>query len=352
MNIKVSVKRKSFSLDIDIDIPQNGITMIYGPSGSGKTTLLRAIAGLEKNINGFIKIGNTVWQDENIYLPVHKRSQGFVFQEPSLFPHLNVKDNIEYGLKRVFELDKSTLMNKCIDLLNIRSLLGRMPEKLSGGEKQRVAIARAISCSPRILLMDEPLSSLDSSHKKEIMPYLESLNDNLEIPIIYVSHSPDEVIRLSDYLVYVEKGLVIDHGPISDILSNPRFSFSQGDSAKSLIIGQVIDYDEKFNLTYIKFSGGTILVASNSLSNGSSVRLSIRARDVSITKNRQSDTSILNILPAKIKNITSDGNSQVMVTCKIGNNLLLSRITKKSAHLLNLKDGDNVFAQIKTVALL
>ena len=243
-------------------------------------------------------------------------------------------------------------MNKCIDLLNIRSLLGRMPEKLSGGEKQRVAIARAISCSPRILLMDEPLSSLDSSHKKEIMPYLESLNDNLEIPIIYVSHSPDEVIRLSDYLVYVEKGLVIDHGPISDILSNPRFSFSQGDSAKSLIIGQVIDYDEKFNLTYIKFSGGTILVASNSLSNGSSVRLSIRARDVSITKNRQSDTSILNILPAKIKNITSDGNSQVMVTCKIGNNLLLSRITKKSAHLLNLKDGDNVFAQIKTVALL
>ena len=352
MRIKVLVEKDGFNLNIDIDIPDNGVTMVYGPSGAGKTTLLRSIAGLEKNIDGLIKVGDSVWQDDNICLPVHSRSLGFVFQDPSLFPHLSVKDNIEYGLKRAPGLENNNLMDRSIELLNIGSLLGRMPEQLSGGEKQRIAIARAISCSPKILLMDEPLSSLDSSHKKEIMPYLESLNDNLEIPIVYVSHSSDEVIRLSDYLIYLDRGLVIDQGSISEMLSNPELPFSQGDNAKSLIKGSVKQHDEKFNLTYIEFSGGIISVASESLSIGRSVRLSVGARDVSITRDHQSDTSILNIFPARIEKIVSDGNAQVMVRCRIGQGMLLSRITRKSAHLLNLREGDNVFAQIKSVALL
>ncbi len=352
MRIKVFVERGDFNLNVDIDIPENGVTMVYGPSGAGKTTLLRSIAGLEKNINGLIKVGDSVWQDDNICLPVHSRSLGFVFQDPSLFPHLSAKDNIEYGLKRSPRSENNKLMGRSIELLGIGSLLSRMPEQLSGGENQRIAIARAISCSPKILLMDEPLSSLGNTHKKEIMPYLESLNNNLDIPIIYVSHSSDEVIRLSDYLIYLDSGLVIDQGPISKMISSPKLPFSQGDSAKSLIKGTIKEHDEKFNLTNIEFSGGIISVASESLSIGRSVRLSVGARDVSITRDHQSDTSILNIFPVKIEKINSDGNAQMMIICKIGQGVLFSRITRKSVYLLNLKEGDNVFAQIKSVALI
>ena len=353
MKVKIFVKRDDFILDINTDLPSYGVTVIYGPSGAGKTTLLRSIAGLEKNLIGLIKVGNNVWQEDNFFLPVHKRSLGFVFQDPSLFDHLSVKENIEYGLRRTSTLENNNLMDESIELLNIGSLLDRTPEKLSGGEKQRIAIARAISCNPKILLMDEPLSSLDNSHKKEIMPYLESLTAHLKIPVIYVSHSLDEVIRLSDYLIYLDSGLVIDQGPITEMLSKPELPFSKGDNAKSLIKGTVKEHDEKFNLTYIEFSGGIISLAKESLSIGRAVRLSIGARDVSITRNHQSNTSILNIFPVSIEKIILDGKAQVMVRCRIKQGeILLSRITRKSAHLLNLKEGDNLFAQIKSVALL
>ena len=195
-----------FSLDVDLDLPGRGVTALFGPSGSGKTTLLRAIAGLEHAPGGALAVNGDVWQDTVRFVPTHKRSLGYVFQEASLFPHLSVQGNLQYGQKRVPVAQRRVSLDQAIALLDIGHLLDRKPARLSGGERQRIGIARALATSPRLLLMDEPLAALDHARKQEILPYLERLHDELDIPVLYVSHAPDEVARLADHIVGVARG--------------------------------------------------------------------------------------------------------------------------------------------------
>jgi molybdate transport system ATP-binding protein len=209
----------AFRLDVDLQCPSSGITSLFGPSGCGKTSVLRAIAGLDRHSGAYVKIGESVWQDEQFFLPPHRRPLGYVFQEPSLFEHLDVRRNLEYGIKRVDKDHRRVALDNAIELLEIGGLLKRKPDKLSGGERQRVAIARALALSPRLLLMDEPLAAVDVERKQEIIPYIESLHRELKIPVIHVSHLPDEVARLADHLVLLESGKVSASGEVHELFT-------------------------------------------------------------------------------------------------------------------------------------
>ncbi|WP_456412215.1 molybdenum ABC transporter ATP-binding protein [Thiolapillus sp.] len=344
--------KEEFSLDVDLRIPARGITALFGPSGCGKTTLLRAIAGLEHCPEGFLQIGNMRWQEEKRFVPPHRRPLGYVFQEASLFPHLNVRRNLEYGLRRVPAAQRKIPLDRAIELLGISPLLQRKPHKLSGGERQRVAIARALAVSPRLLLMDEPLAALDQARKQEILPYLESLHRELDIPVIYVSHSPDEVARLADHLVLMERGRISAAGAITKMLTRLDLPLAQGGDAEALIEATVAAHDKAYQLTYLDFPGGRFTVAHKDLAIGTKVRLRIIARDVSITLEHQHNTSILNIFPATVDEIVPAGSAQVTVRLLAGNAPILSRITRKSAALLDLAPGKAVYVQAKSVALL
>lgn len=349
---RFEIHRRDFTLDVDLVIPARGVTAIFGPSGCGKTTLLRAIAGLEPCHDGFLRVGEMLWQDGKHFVPPHKRPLGYVFQEASLFAHLNVRHNLEYGVRRVPSSERKVSMERAIGLLGIEPLLGRRTDQLSGGERQRVAIARALAVSPGILLMDEPLAALDLARKQEIMPYLESLHDELDIPIIYVSHSPDEVARLADHLVLLEAGQVKATGKIAEMLTRLDLPLAHGDDAAALIEADVTGHDDAFNLTYVDFPGGRFTVSRRDFPIDHPVRLRVAARDVSLTLEHQSGTSILNIFPATVEQITPEGKAQAMVRLTAGGVPMLSRITLKSAALLNLKQGKSVYAQVKSVALL
>jgi len=325
-----------FELDIDLNIPARGITAIYGPSGCGKTSLLRKIAGLDYCEQGFLKIGDMIWQEGIYCVPTHQRALGYVFQEASLFPHLTIRANLEYGINRIPEAERKVSIEKAIELLGIGHLLQRKPEQLSGGEKQRVAIARALAVSPKILLMDEPLSALDHSRKQEIMPYLESLHSELEIPVLYISHSPEEVARLADHLVLLEAGKVRASGPITEMLTHLDLPLAHGDSAGALVKANIGGHDSEFDLTFLDFPGGRITVTGHDLPIDHPVRLRIAARDVSLTLEQQTGTSILNIFPVTVEKLIPEGTAQMMVRVQAGGVPLLSRVTRKSAAVLEL----------------
>ncbi len=344
--------RGEFTLDAELQIPNRGITALFGPSGCGKTTLLRAIAGLEKSSDGYLKIGNEVWQQDHHFLPTHQRPLGYVFQEASLFDHLSVRGNLEYGMKRVPTTEQRVSLDQAIELLDISPLLKRSTDKLSGGERQRVAIARAIAVSPKILLMDEPLSALDYHRKREIMPYLESLQRQLDIPILYVSHSPDEVTRLADQLVLMEEGKIQASGSVAEILTRLDLPLAHYDKAGALIEAVVAGHDDEYHLTYLDFPGGRFNVTHEKLQEGQKVRMRVTARDVSLTLEQQSGTSILNVFPARIEELLPESNARVTVRLSAGGVPILARVTRKSVALLDLQPGKQVYAQIKSVALL
>ena len=352
IEIKYNIRRQDFCLDVNLNIPSQGITGIFGPSGCGKTTLLRIIAGLESSDKGFIKVADKLWQDDKFFIPPHKRSIAYVFQEPSLFAHLNVQKNLEYGLKRASVNNSKALLNHAIELLGIDSLLQRQPHQLSGGEQQRVSIARALATSPELLLMDEPLSALDIKRKQEIMPYLESLHDELNIPILYVSHAPGEIARLADHLLIMEQGKVTAAGSVTELFSRLDLPIAHSDKASAIIEARVAEHDRQYHLTYLDFQGGRFTVPHKSLELNHPVRLRVIARDVSITLEHQTHTSILNIFPASIEEIMPENEAQLMVRLSLNGSPLLCRLTKKSAALLNLSIGKQVYAQVKTVALL
>lgn len=348
----IHIDRGDFSLDVELAMPAQGITAIFGPSGCGKTTLLRAIAGLEQGNNGYLKIGDMEWQTANHFVPPHQRPLGYVFQEASLFPHLDVQGNLEYGIKRVPRAERKVSIDRAIELLGIGQLLHRRPDQLSGGERQRVAIARALAVSPKILLMDEPLAALDQARKQEIMPYLETLHEELEIPVIYVSHSPEEVSRLADHLVLLDAGRVKAAGKIQDILSRLDLPLAHDSDAGALIEAVVAGHDDDYDLTYLDFPGGRFTVTRKALAIGHAARLRVAAKDVSLTLEHQSGTSILNIFPAVVDAISNETSAQVTVRLIAGGTPILSRITRKSAALLRLEKGKAIYAQAKSVALL
>ena len=343
----------SFVLDAAFEAPAVGVTALFGPSGSGKTTLLRCIAGLERT-EGTLRVNGETWQNKTDFMPVHKRPLGYVFQEASLFPHLSVRANLEYGFKRIAAAERKVQLDQVVEWLGLAHLIERgNPAILSGGERQRVAIGRALLTSPRILLMDEPLSALDTNSKQEILPYLERLHRELNIPVLYVSHAMDEVARLADHLVLLEKGKVIASGALHETLARLDLPTAHFDDAGAVIEAKVARHDDPYHLTRLDFSGGSLWVGKIDQPLGSTVRARVLARDVSIATQQPQATSITNILTGLISEIRDEGPDKVILRLKIGESqMLLSRITRRSHDQLSLFVGREVFAQVKSVALM
>ena len=352
LEARFEIARGDFVLKAQLRAPDRGVTAIFGPSGCGKTTLLRAMAGLEQDPNGYLKVGEEIWQDADSFLPPHRRPLGYVFQEASLFSHLSVLRNLEYGYKRVPAADRRVPFDDVVALLGVEDLLSRDTGDLSGGERQRTAIAQALLTSPRLLLLDEPLTGLDAAGKAEILPYLERLHRQLDIPALYVSHAADEVARLADHLVLLQEGEIVGSGPIAEMLTRFDLPLSHGDAAEAIIEAHVEGHDETYHLTRLTFPGGALQVTRKDLEIGQTVRLRVLARDVSLTLERQTATSILNILPVTVDETVDEGPAQVMVKLSAEGTFILSRVTRKSAEALQLQSGRQVYAQIKTVALL
>lgn len=354
IRIRLEVHFPGYTLNVDQSLPEKGITGIFGVSGSGKSTFLRAIAGLERPVNSRIAIGSEIWHDDakGIFIPPYKRPLGFVFQDAALFPHLNVRQNLEYGMKRVPENARRISLDYVVDLLGLNPLMERNPQTLSGGEKQRVGIARALATSPRILMMDEPLASLDQPRKTEIIPYLNRLNTELSLPILYVSHDLDEIISLADHLILLEAGKISASDEIGQILTRLDLPLAHRHDAAAIIQGTAIKREERFRLNTIAFSGGQLSLPGKPIPAGEPVRLRIHANDVSLALSPATDTSILNLIPACVVDIHENENGLVMVELDAGGARLLSRITAKSASTLAIHPGQTLYAQIKGIAIL
>ena len=325
------MRNGEFRLDVDVEIPDTGVTGVFGESGSGKTTLLRCIAGLEGEGG----------------LPVHRRNIGYVFQQPTLFEHLDVGENIDYGRRRAKtqRVDRSQV----VDMLDIGDLLERKPGSLSGGEAQRVAIAAALLRSPDLVLMDEPLASLDRRRKDELLPYFDRLHDELSVPVIYVSHDIEEVSRLCDHLVLLEAGKVIASGDLTAVLTRVDLPALGGRNAGVVLWATPVDHED--GLTQFAFGDGDIWVPGEIELSSIPRRLRIAARDVSIVRERPSGTTILNVLRATIEEIHEADGATAMIRLGVGNQHLLAQVTRRSVGRLELREGERVFAQVKSVTV-
>lgn len=346
-----------FDLDVDLALPMQGVTGLFGHSGSGKTTILRAMAGLER-CAGSMTFGDQLWQDDarGVFLKPEQRAIAYVFQEASLFPHLSVRANIEYGYRRLESAKRRISLHETVAWLGLEKLLGRSVQKLSGGERQRVAIARALLASPDLLLMDEPLSALDTASKREIMPCLEYLHHHLEIPVIYVSHSADEVAQMADHVVLLEAGRVVGEGPMVEMLSRADRQLLPGEEPGAVIVARVRSHDDLHALTVLDLPDHTGLLSPRlDAESGDEVRIRIPAREVSIVLEPPSGSSILNILPAEIISAAEGEPGRMLVHLAIGSGerrtQLLSRISRYSWDRLALHDGMRVQAQIKSMGL-
>ena len=355
LRIALRLPYRDFQLEVDLDLPGRGVTALFGPSGSGKTSLLRCVAGLERPAEGLLNINGEVWQDSQLFLPPHQRALGYVFQEASLFQHLSVRDNLEYGFKRIPAHERRIDLDQALALLGIEHLLERMPARLSGGERQRVGIARALLTSPRLLLLDEPLAALDPQRKQEILPYLERLHDELDMPMLYVSHSPDEVARLADHLVLLEQGRVQASGPVEQLLARLDLPLAQGDDAAVVLHAQVSGHDAEYQLLQLSLLGcpQPLRVAHAPLPAGKPMRLKVHARDVSLSLDKPEHSSILNRLPVTVHSQRqADNPAHVLVRLDMAGTPLLARITRYSRDQLGLHEGQQLWAQVKAVALL
>lgn len=331
-----------------------GITVLFGRSGAGKTSIVNMIAGLSKPSRGRVELDGRVLLDteRNINLPAHKRHIGYVFQEHRLFPHLNVRQNLVYShwFRRASN-DKSSV-TQITSLLGLGHLLDRSTSALSGGERQRVALGRALLSRPSLLLMDEPLASLDAHHKAEILPYIERLRDEAGIPIVYVSHSLEEVSRLATTLVLLSNGRVVASGSPGELLSRLDLRPHTGRfEAGSLITTRVARHLAEFELTELSFEGGMLRLPRIDQPLGSPVRIHIRARDVALALKPPENISIQNVLEASIADMSNEQGAFTEVQLNLGPHQLLTRITRKSALDLKLHPGKRVYALVKSIAL-
>ncbi len=352
---RFDISFEGFNLNVALDLPAKGVTTLFGPSGSGKSTLLRCIAGLERSPSGYMRVSDEIWQDEknHIFLPSHKRSLGYVFQEPRLFSHLSVQKNLEYGYKRTPQKERYIEWQAVIDMLDIEHLLQRKPHKLSGGEQQRVSIGRALLASPKLLLMDEPLASLDIERKQEVLPFIHQLHNKLDIPVIYVSHSLQEVLQITDTMVLLREGKSVAMGHITQLCSELELSQYLGDMSGSVIETTIEEHDEAFGLTHLSFPGGQLLIPKQPFLEGQQQRVHILARNVGIALQKSTHpTSFLNILEATIIDISAPDMKSHAVQLKLDVGVpLLASISRKSLHVLDLKVGQKCYAMIKAVSL-
>jgi molybdate transport system ATP-binding protein len=354
IELRFDLALSGFHLDVDLTLPGQGVSAIFGHSGSGKTTLLRCVAGLETPDSGKLSVNGESWFDSaaGINLATHRRPLGYVFQEASLFPHLSVRDNMLFGWKRIAPEQRQIEFDQVAELLGIAPLLERAPSRLSGGERQRVAIARALLTSPSLLLMDEPLSALDGRSKGEILPFLERLHDQLSIPVLYISHSPEEVMRLSDHLVLLDKGQATASGPMIELATRLDLSLAHGDSAAAIIDAEVESHDDHYHLSYLRFAGGRLTVSRQEYPLGHRMRVLLHARDVSLAVEPPQRSSILNKFVGKVVDYVAEPPARALVRIDCNGAILLARITWKSAEELLLKAGKEVHVQVKSVALM
>ena len=349
-----TLQHSDFTLDVDLRIPDRGVTAIFGRSGSGKTSLLRCIAGLEQQVIGEVGFRGECWQNATEFVPAWQRSIGYVFQEPSLFQHLDVRGNLLYGRKRAqLNCDDSAEINEVLALLGIRDFLSRRTTQLSGGEQQRVAIARALLKKPKLLLMDEPLASLDALRKREIIPYLKRLRDQLGIPILYVSHSADEVVQLADQILVLDQGRVSAFGPLKESLASLDFPAELSDDLGVVLDVTSVEKAPAWQMERLSFSGGELWMRDTGGDLAYSHRIRVLARDISLARTQHLDTSIQNILAATVNDIAQDNQQGfALVRLQVGEVFFIARVTLRALELLKLKIGETVWAQIKSVALL
>jgi molybdate transport system ATP-binding protein len=341
LEVEVHAQLGAFRLDAAFS-SEALVTALFGRSGSGKSSLLNAVAGLLPPDAGRIALGETVFYDSarNIHLAVQRRRVGYVFQDARLLPHLSVRQNLLYGRFFTRKNERYADFDRIVALLDLAHLLARRPQGLSGGEKQRVAIGRALLASPRLLLMDEPLASLDTPRKAEILYYIERLRDELRLPIVYVSHSVDEVVRIADTVVVLAEGKVVESHPVAGLLEGG-----------TVFDTQVAEHDLRWGLTRLEFSGGSLYASDVDALPGERVRVRIRSRDVSLALSAPRDASFLNVLEGSVTRIDNERGASVDVQLEVRGTALTARITRRSAAALQLRAGTPVLALIKSVAI-
>ena len=353
--LHVDVERRigAFSMNVAFDSDAR-VTALFGRSGAGKTSLVNMIAGLARPDRGRIEIDGQVLFDSvaGIDVPPEARRIGYVFQEGRLFPHLTVRRNLLYGHDLVAAADRYIRIDQIVQLLGLSDLLERRPGDLSGGEKQRVAIGRALLASPRVILLDEPLASLDAHRKNEILQYIELLLDEVQVPMIYVSHAVEEVVRLANRVVLMSSGRVAAAGEVEDVMGRPDLTAATGVFEGGTVIdARVAGQDMKYELATLTFEGGTLTVPNLDALVGEPVRVRIRARDVSIALDAPQRISIQNVLKGRITRIDSGRSGIANVSIAIGPVILRSRITQRAMEQLGLAPGLDVYALIKAVSL-
>lgn len=345
IDIDVTARRGGFVLEARFRIERPGITALFGPSGAGKTTLIHAVAGLEKVERGTIAINGRVLLDTKARINVSSRTRrvGCVFQDSRLFPHMNVERNLLFGWRRARPQATPSEVTKIVEMLGLERLRRRSPKTLSGGEKQRVAIGRALLASPEMLLLDEPMASLDSPRREEILPYLERLRDERRLPMLYVSHAIEEVARLADAVVVLKGGRVIDEGAVFDVV--PRI-----DPKAATVLPATVVRHRNDGLTELSSGAGMLLVQRLAVKEGTSLRLRIAASDVMLSLGAPQALSANNVLPARVVGLRPQ-KGLVDVELSTGSARIVARITEASAARLSLAPGTDVFAIIKAVTV-
>ncbi|MEJ2016609.1 MAG: molybdenum ABC transporter ATP-binding protein [Limibacillus sp.] len=356
MTLEVSIRQslRHFSLEVAFETGARGITALFGPSGAGKSSTVEAIAGLRRGAEGRIALDGRVLLDSGakVFLPPEERRVGCVFQDARLFPHLSVRSNLLYGWRRSRQRAPEAEIDGVIALLGLEPLLARSPGSLSGGEKQRLALGRALLMKPDLLLLDEPLAALDQNRKGEILPFLERLRDESGVPMVYVSHSIEEVTRLADRMVVMNEGKVAAEGTVFEITARlDLFPLTGRYEAGAVIECRVTEQDPAFSMTRLSFTGGSLWVPEIELPKGAEVRVRLRARDIILAKSAPNDISVNNVLEGVIKEIREDQSAFVDVQVDCGGTLILARITKRSLQRLGLGPGQSVFALAKTVTI-
>ncbi len=352
ITIEVERRLANFKLDVQFQL-KSGLTAFFGRSGAGKTSLINLIAGLDQPDHGHISIGSQILydSDQNIHLAPEKRRIGYVFQDGRLFPHLSVHNNLIYARRFMDQKLNPETYDNIVQLLDIPGLLERRPGTLSGGEKQRVAIGRALLADPQLLIMDEPLAALDGGRKAEILPFLENLRDQLTTPILYVSHTMEEVIRLADNLVVMDGGRAVAHGDVETVMSRLDLSPLTGRyEAGAVFQVHIEEHDRAYRLTRLQLAGQTLWVPGIDRPIGTNLRIRIRARDVSISRQKPQATSILNVFAATVREIVRDQGPHCEILLDIGRPLI-ARITRKSVDELDLHAGQKVYASVKAAAI-
>jgi molybdate transport system ATP-binding protein len=346
-------QRGAFLLDAKFELPTPGVVALFGRSGCGKTTLVNVVAGLAPADVGRVELDDTVLLDteRSINVPPEKRRIGYVFQDARLFPHLRVEANLRYALKRA-AVAPFVGMDRVVKLLDLEPLMSRRTHELSGGERQRVAIGRALLSQPSLLLLDEPLASLDASRREEVLPYLETLRDQLAIPMVYVSHNFDEVLRLATHLVLMEAGKTIAQGNLSEMSLHPRVRAIVGtDAVGAIVDGTVLGIDASSGLTRVQVGKGELKVQCAEVAPGTRLRVQLLARDLIVATEQPRHISVRNSLAGVVTSVGNDVDDSDLIAIDVGGILIMARVTKAASRELGLVAGKPVWALVKTASL-